>query len=178
MFYPDQEPVHRGLTPGVAFGSPLQGVSAYRGALWWYFVTYGLTELFAKESEDNEWSGWGYELTMRAPLGAQPPEWPWGVLVSLAKLTRSGQAQFGAGHRLQTGYPLAGLRTRLTAIAFTLDPELGAIQTPHGRVEFLLAVGITTQELDRMKTTSTAAVLGELDPLTRLVTDPYRAPAA
>lgn len=176
-FYPGQEPVHRGLTPGVAFGSPLQGVSAYRGANWWFFVTFGLTELFAKESDDKEWSGYGYELTMRAPIGDQPPEWPWGVLVSLAKLTRSGQMQFGPGHRLQTGHPLAGLPTRLTAVAFTHDPELGTIETPNGRVDFLLVVGVTTPEVEQMKATSTAAVLDQLAPSTRLVTDPSRAPA-
>jgi len=176
-FYPGQEPVHQGLTPGIAFGSPLEGVSAYRGASWWFFVTYGLTELYAKESDDKEWSGWGYELTMRAPLGDQPPDWPWGVLVSLAKLARSGQMQFGAGHRLQTGHPLAGLPTLLTAVAFTLDPELGRIETPHGRVEFLLVVGVTTEELERMKATSTTAVIDELAVSTVLITDPSRAPA-
>ncbi len=162
-FYPGVEPVHRGMNPGVAFGSPLQGLSAYRGPSWWHLVTYGLTELFAKESEDAEWSGWGYELTMRTPLSEAAPDWALGVLASLAKLTRADDLVFGAGHRLQTGHPLAGLPTRLTAVAFTLDPQLGAITTLHGKVEFLLVVGITTEELERMKATSTANVLEELD---------------
>lgn len=160
---------------GTMFGSPLDGLSAYRGQSWWHYVTYGLTELYTKASEDLEWSGWGYELTMRAPLSPEPPEWPFGVLASLAKVTREKAIVFGAGHRLQTGHPLAGLPTRLTAVAFTLDPELGAIDTPHGKVEFLLAVGITTEELERMKATSTAAVLTELDTSIRLITDPSRA---
>jgi hypothetical protein len=164
-----------GTGPGVAFGSALQGVSAYRGPSWWYLVTYGLTELFAKESDDSERSGWGYELTMRTPLTDEAPAWAFGVLVALAGLTRQKQIAFGVGHRLQTGHPLAGLPTRLTAVAFTLDPELGAIATPHGKVEFLLVVGITTEELERMKATSTAAVLAELDPAMHLVTDPSRA---
>lgn len=176
-FYPGVEPVHRGMDPGVAFGSPLQGLSAYRGPSWWHLVTYGLTELFAKESEDAEWSGWGYELTMRTPLSEAAPDWAFGVLASLAKLTRANDLVFGAGHRLQTGHPLAGLPTRLTAVAFTLDPQLGAITTPHGKVEFLLVVGITTEELERMKATSTANVLEELDAAINLVTDPSRAPA-
>jgi hypothetical protein len=141
-------------------------------------VTYGLTELFTKESEDREWSGWGYEFTMRVPLASEPPDWPFGLLASLAKLTRNDGTVFGSGHRLQTGHPLAGLPTRLTAVAFTLDPELGAIDTVHGRVEFLLVVGITTEELDRMKASSTAAVLEELATSTNLVTDPSRAPVA
>ena len=32
------------------------------------------------------------------------------------------------------------------AAAFTLDPELGAIDTAHGRVEFLQIVGLTGSE--------------------------------
>jgi hypothetical protein len=118
-FYPGQEPVHRAMA-GTVFGSPLEGLSAYRGPSWWYLVTYGLTELFTKESEDREWSGWGYEFTMRVPLAPEPPDWPFGVLASLAKLTRNDGTVFGSGHRLQTGHPLAGLPTRLTAVAFTL----------------------------------------------------------
>lgn len=57
-FYPGIEPVHQGMA-GVVFGSPLEGLSAYRGSSWWHFVTYGLTDLFTKESADQEWSGWG-----------------------------------------------------------------------------------------------------------------------
>ncbi|HEX3508198.1 MAG TPA: suppressor of fused domain protein [Candidatus Dormibacteraeota bacterium] len=176
--YSGIEPVHRGVNPGVAFGSPLQGLSAYRGANFWFLVTYGLTELFQKESDNPTLSGWGYEFTMRVPLTPEPPDWAFGVLTSLAKVTRSNQMVFVSGHRLQTGHALAGLPTRLTAVAFTIDPELGAIDTPNGRLEFLLVVGITTEELESMKATSTAAVLNELADSISLVTDPGRAPAA
>jgi hypothetical protein len=165
------------MNPGVALGSALQGISAYRGPSWWHFVTYGLTELFTKESEDSEWSGWGYELTMRTPLSDEPPNWGFGVLASIADLTQSDHMVFGPGHRLQTGLPLGDLATQLTAVAFTLDPQLGAITTPHGKVEFLLVVGITTEELERMKASRTAIVLEELEPTMQLTTDPLRAPA-
>ena len=84
----------------------------------------------------------------------------------------------GQGHRLQTGRPLGGLATRLTGIAFPIDPELGSISTPNGRIDFLLVVGVTTDEIDRMKALSTAAVLADLETSTSLVTDPLRAPAA
>jgi Suppressor of fused protein (SUFU) len=172
-FYTGIQHVHQGMA-GVVFGSPLEGLSAYRGLSWWQFVTYGLTELFAKKSADEEWSGWGYELTMRTPLTDEPPDWAFRLLVALAKLTQKEDLVFGVGHRLQTGHPLADVPTRLTAVAFTLDPQLGAINTPHGKVEFLLVVGITTEELERMKSTSTAAVLEELSTSTSLVTDPSR----
>ena len=64
--------------------------------------------------------------------------------------------------------------THASAAAFTLDPLLGAIDTPHGRTQFLLVVGITDEEVIRMKASSTAAVLEQI---TDLVTDPSRAPA-
>ena len=32
-----------------------------------------------------------------------------------------------------------------------LDPELGKIQTPHGEVQFLQMVGITTDEYELLK---------------------------
>ena len=51
--YPDVTPVHKALPPGLAFGAPLQGVSAFPGPHGWHFVTYGLTELWTKESGFN-----------------------------------------------------------------------------------------------------------------------------
>jgi hypothetical protein len=66
--------------------------------------------------------------------------------------------------------------TGLTVYAFTLDPQLGEIDTLNGRVAFLQAVGVTDEEKQRMQADRTATVLAELadaDPL--LVTDPSRA---
>ena len=177
-FFPGVEPVHRAAARGVALGDPLQGIDAYLGPKWWLYVTYGLTELFLKESEDPNISGWGYELTMRAPIdGLDPPKWPFGVLFSLAKLTQEETMVFGPGHRLETGHPLAGVPTRLTGVAFTRDPLLGVIDTPHGTMQFLLVVGVTSDEISKMKASSTASVLDELARTNDLVTDPGRARA-
>ncbi|WP_246443051.1 suppressor of fused domain protein [Thermomonospora cellulosilytica] len=54
-------------------------------------------------------------------------------------------------------------------------PRLGTIDTPHGRVRFLTVIGVTADELARMKATGTAHVLAELaaaSPL--LITDADR----
>src|SRR3982074_2105656 len=159
-FYPGIEPFHMAPARGVALGDALDGISAYRVTDFWHLVTYGLTEVFSKSSDDANVSGWGYELTMRVPrTEGDPPQWPFGVLMSLAKLTQADGRVVGQGHRLQTGHPLAGLPTRLTAVAFTLDPVFGEIDTPHGRMQFLLVVGITEDELNRMKGGPTTAVL-------------------
>ena len=42
-------------------------------ATWMHFVTYGLTELWTKESEEGLRSGSAYELTMLTPATDEPP---------------------------------------------------------------------------------------------------------
>ena len=44
---------------------PLDGISVYDGGDFWHFVSYGLTEIYGKETEDKEVSGYGYELTLK-----------------------------------------------------------------------------------------------------------------
>lgn len=169
--------MHVAPTAGVGLGGHLDGISAYPEGATWHLVTYGLTELWTKESEDPEWSGWGYELTLRVPdLDGQAPRWAWSLLDAVAGVTQQGTV-FSAGHRLATGHSITGDDdTLLSAVAFTIDPDLTTISTPHGRVDFLLLVGVTPEEVEEMKASSTADVLarlGQENP--RLVTDPRRA---
>ncbi|MBR7829323.1 suppressor of fused domain protein [Actinospica sp. MGRD01-02] len=176
------EPVHVGYIPGLAAGSGLQGCSAYRAADHWHYVTYGLTELWDKSEEaDPEISGWGYEFTLRAPAEAgedKPPQWPFNLLEQLAKTTNQGGSVYEVGHRIDVRRPITGEDgTALTALAITRDTELPElIDSPNGAFALLQVVGITADELARMKDTSTAAVLEDLaegNPL--LITDPARA---
>ncbi len=145
----------------------------------WFFLTFGLSELFHKETDDPAISGWGFELTMRTPRGGdedQPPQWPLRLLTSLGTYVFSASSPFAAGHRMAPGGPITGTDdTRLTALAFAQDPELNSISTPNGSVAFLAVVGITAGELAQMKGSSTAAVLESLATQNRnLVTDPLR----
>ncbi len=174
----DVEPAHKGLAPGVAFGSTLQGISAYAEADHWHFVTYGLTELFAKESDVAEISGLGYELTLRVPRAGEdsPPDWPFALLANVAAAARAGN-DFAAGHRLQVGGPITGdSDTVMEAVAFVSDPSLPVwTSSPNGSFEFYELVGITPDELAEMQASSTAAVLARLagrNPV--LITDPAR----
>jgi hypothetical protein len=159
----------------------LYGLSAYRSGGHWLLVTFGMTELFGKDSDDPDVSGWGHELTMRVPRNRddaddQPPPWTLRLLQQLVSHVFEAGTPFADGHRLDPGGPVTGADdTRLTALAFTADPELPPIDSPFGSATFLTVVGITGDELDRMKATSTAEVLRELradSPL--LVTDPSR----
>ena len=44
---------------------PLDGISVYDAGDFWHFVSYGLSELYTKECEDPEYSGYGIELTFK-----------------------------------------------------------------------------------------------------------------
>ena len=62
--------------------------------------------------------------------------------------------------------PIAPIRleydTQITAVAFVLDPELGEIDTPHGKVQFLQAVGITARELEMLRASFSIEKVEEL----------------
>lgn len=171
----DRHPLHWGSNN--LPGQGIYGLSAYRCADNWLLVTFGMTELFSKDSDEPDVSGWGYELTMRVPMDAeQPPPWSLLLLERLTDYVFTSGRPFAEGHRMDPGGPITGQPdTRLQAIAFAADPELPPIKSPFGAACFLTVVGITTDELDRMKATTTATVLDELavgSPM--LVTDPTR----
>ena len=66
--YPDQKnPKHYGTLIKWSLGGkdPLDGISIYDGGDCWHFVTYGMSELYEKESENQEISGFGMEFTFK-----------------------------------------------------------------------------------------------------------------
>ncbi|WP_433021168.1 suppressor of fused domain protein [Kribbella sp. CA-294648] len=173
---PTQEPLHWG-TETLPGQDGIYGLSAYVVDSHWLLITFGLTELFAKDSDDLLTSGWGFELTLRVPADDdQPPEWALRLLRQLGAYVFSTGQPFAPGHRMDPGGPITGTPdTRLTALAFADDPQLAPIDTPHGAVGFLTVVGITADELALMKATTTADVITQLSassPL--LITDPRR----
>jgi suppressor of fused-like protein len=175
--YPGQTPLHMAPGAPLGLGAGVQGISAYRQPDNWHLITYGLSELYAKESDDPATSGFGYELTIRVPAAdlAEPPAWPFTLLDRVAQAQHRG-SDFGVGHRLSVGGPITGAAgCRLSAIAFTRDPELGRIDTPNGALTFVQVVGITAEDLAEMQATSTGQVLERMavsNPL--LITDPAR----
>ena len=66
--YPEQKnPKHYGTLIKWSLGGkdPLDGISIYDGGDYWHFVTYGMSELYEKESENQEISGFGMEFTFK-----------------------------------------------------------------------------------------------------------------
>jgi suppressor of fused len=166
--YGGQEPKHyAAMLPYMLGGKdPLNGISAYKAEHpypHWHFVTFGFSELYEKESEDPEYSGYGFELTFRLVRAAgekEPPAWAMSLLQNMARYVFSSGNIFASGHHLDANGPIClGADTKLTALAFTYDPELPPIDTPNGHVEFLQMIGITGDELEAMMTWNTNAFL-------------------
>jgi suppressor of fused-like protein len=182
--YPDQpEPLHYPITPHPPLGTGLvYGISAYRAKgppAHWHYVTYGFSDLYEKTDPKSKLSGWGFELTLRVTRGRErtPPSWALGVLNNLSIYVRRSGNWFGSGHTVDLNGPIClGADTLIRAIAFAPDPQLGTIDTPNGRAEFLQVVGLALDEHEACGDWRTAGVLDllrETDPL--LVTDLARA---
>lgn len=165
--YGEVEPFQWGAAPPDAppGSDPLHAVSAFRSTRsqpHWHFITYGFSELWAKESDDPALSGFGFELTFRLAIKDQsagkkrskadsnePPDWVDDFLRNLARYVFKTGNVFGPGDSMPLNGPIVtGVSTSITAVGFLPDPELAAIDTPNGRVEFLQVVGLTEDELE------------------------------
>ena len=72
--YPGQtDPKHYGTLINWKFGGndPLEGISIYDAGDYWHFVTYGLSEIDEKESDNKDISGYGMEFTLKLKYPVQ-----------------------------------------------------------------------------------------------------------
>ncbi|MFT9847011.1 suppressor of fused domain protein [Aneurinibacillus sp. REN35] len=166
--YPHQEPKHYGTLIKYAFGGPdpLDGISAYTAEEpipHWHFVTYGFSELYEKESEDTEYSGFGFELTFRLRKDIaeeEPPRWALHFLQNIGRYVFQSGNVFAQGHYMDLNGPIAvEENTTIRAITFVMDPQLEPLHTPNGRVELLQVVGITPDELTAIQSWSGTSFL-------------------
>lgn len=166
--YGDEEPVHWGTIVRWRTGGPdpLDGISAYRAEgppPHWHYVSYGLSELYEKESDDPTVSGWGMELTFRlqrSPSDESAPVWPAMLLQNLARYVFESGAVLSPGDHLDLNGPIAlDETTAIKAIAFAEDEQLGTIETPYGTVTFVQIVGLTMDEYEAVQDWNTAAFL-------------------
>ncbi|MEK8130843.1 suppressor of fused domain protein [Paenibacillus filicis] len=179
--YGDQEPKHYGTLISYMLGGPdpLDGLSAYKAEQplpHWHIVTYGFSELYDKETDDAEHSGYGFELTFRLAredTEEEPPAWALNLLQNMARYVFKSGNIFRSGDYLDANGPICeGADTQLTALAFIEDPELPEADTPNGRVKFLQMVGITGSELEAMQTWNTLGLLRACEQLMpRYITD-------
>lgn len=157
--YPNQEPTHYAPDFPASLGgdSYLDGISVYQSDKQephFHFVTYGFSNLYYDEkSAGGDYSGFGFELTFRLKkTGNKNVTWAINFLQNIAKYVFTSGNYFEPYHVFPANSPIRlDYNTELIAVAFVLDPELGEIETPHGTVQFLQAVGITSKEFQMLK---------------------------
>ena len=159
--YPNQtNPRHYGTLISYQLGGndPLKGVSVYDGGNFWHFVTFGFSNLYEKENDDPEWSGYGFELTLKlkklhtivfSETEDSEIKNIVGVLQSLARYVFGSGKGFYPYEYIYTqqknGFD-AQQQSKLTGFA-TLPDNAGTIETPNGKVEFVCVIGLTDKEL-------------------------------
>ena len=138
---------------------PLDRVTIYDGGDYYKYVTYGLTELYDKESKDQTKSGFGMEFTFKLKKDAyKDKEWELknvlGVLQTLAKSTIVDGEIFKPYEYIYTGQTeVMDTEQKSNIIGFITvpDTELQSLVTPYGRVDFLALIGITSEELQAIR---------------------------
>lgn len=134
---------------------PLDGISIYDGGDYWHFVTFGLTELYDKESEDREYSGYGMEFTFKLKKSCCKNEEEeircvCGNLQNLAKVTFNDGELFLPFEYVYTGRTVGidrEQRSALTGFITIPDPTVNTLDTPNGKVEFVEFIGVCDKEL-------------------------------
>ena len=156
--YPKQtNPKHYGTLISWALGGndPLDGISIYDGGDYWHFVTFGLTEIYEKECDDPNISGYGYEMTLKLKKAGLEDEEAeikniCGILQTIARITFNNDEIFRPNEYIYTGQTAgmdAGQKSLLTGFITVKDPTVETIDTPNGKVEFLEFIGMTDAEL-------------------------------
>lgn len=174
LLYPDQpDPLHFAPDVPWALGGndPLDGISVYDGGDYWHFVTYGLSELYGKESENVDVSGFGMEFTLKlAKAGRDDIEREFmsmcGVLQSLARLTCAKGVVFMPWQTIYTGQSNgidAAGTSPITGFITVPETKIAEMETPNGTVVFTELVGATDAEL--------LAIRGQENGVTQLYTE-------
>ncbi|GAA0120967.1 MAG: suppressor of fused domain protein [Clostridium argentinense] len=155
--YPGQNnPKHYGTIIPWSLGGndPLDGISIYDGGEYYHFVTFGLSELYEKESKNKEYSGYGFELTVKLKKDGLEDEEAGirgmcGILQAIAKITYNNDEIFQPDEYIYTGQT-TGMdpsgKSLITGFITHLD-KLGEIETPNGKVQFVELIGATDAEL-------------------------------
>ncbi|MBK1810817.1 suppressor of fused domain protein [Clostridium sp. YIM B02505] len=155
--YPGQtDPKHYGTIIPWSLGGndPLDGISIYEGEDYYHFVTYGLSELYEKEFKNKEYSGYGFELTVKLKKDGLEDEEAairgmCGILQAIAKLTYKDGEIFQPDEYIYTGQT-TGMdpngKSMITGFITQLD-KLGEIETPNGKLQFVELIGVTDAEL-------------------------------
>lgn len=160
--YPNQKnPKHYGTLISYKLGGndPLDGISVYDGGNYWHFVTYGLSELYGKESDTKEVSGYGMEFTFKLKKDDYENEeneikCVCGILQSIARITFTKGELFKVFEYLYTEQTVGidyNQKSNITGFITIPDNKFRDIDTPNGKVCFVEFIGVTDNELKAIR---------------------------
>jgi hypothetical protein len=136
---------------------PLDGISIYDGGEYYHFVTFGLSELYEKETKDPEYSGFGFELTIKLKKSCVEDEegemrCMAGILQAVARISYKQGDIFAPEEYIYTGQNVGmDLHQKSLITGFiTKEDELGEIVTENGKVQFVQLIGATDAELKQL----------------------------
>lgn len=166
--YRGQSPKHWGTIIKRMLGGPdpIDGISAYQcsdgGTDHLHFITYGYSSLYYdEEAIGKDFSRFGFEMTFRLASELPPAEepiWVCNLLQNLARYVFETGRWFEPYHWIPANGPIRlDFQTDIVGLAFLSDPVLKPVDSPHGRVEFIQAFGITQTELNSFKDTKQTA---------------------
>ena len=160
--YPNQtNPIHYAALIKWRFGGndPLDGISIYDAGDCYHFVTYGMSELYEKKSDNKELSGFGMEFTFKLKKDNYLNEEAeikciCGILQTLARITFNNGELFKPNEYIYTGQT-SGIdvnkKSNITGFITIMDNDLKIIDTPNGKVTFVELIGATNSELLAIK---------------------------
>lgn len=150
----------------------IDGVAIYDNDNFKHLVSYGMSHLYYnEEAAGQEYSKWGLEFSFRVkPFeadGEDDPFWVIQLMNNLASFINETKVWFEEYQFLPLGGTIrAETETDIVGVAFINDIDLGEIDTPHGKVNFLQLVGLNSTQLKRLEDNSSKeevkAVLDEI----------------
>ena len=120
-----------------------------------------MTELYGNEEAfGGEWNKWGYEMTIKLKADNDDCMWAMDMLGNLARYTYSSERFFEPYQYIQgNGSSICkDKESKLTALFIVNDTELNTIDTVYGKTDFLQMVGITENDLQKLKEDSDNAL--------------------
>lgn len=159
--YPDQEPKHHYASLikwRLGGNDPLDGISIYDGGDYWHFITFGLSELYEKESDNNDISGYGMEFTFKLKKDNYEDEegelkCVCGILQSIARITFTKGEIFQPYEYLYTGQAEGidtKMKSNITGFITVPETKVQETDTPNGKVTFVEFIGVTDNELQKI----------------------------
>ena len=155
IYQEDINPKHFFPLAAWRFGGndPLDEIDVYCTDKYYHFVTYGLSELYEKESDDKDISGYGMEFTLKLKNTKEVDddflEDMASVIQDIARITFTEGELFSENEYIDFGDTL--FDSDISGFITVIDPIAKEINTDNGKVKFILLIGVTKEEIEAIK---------------------------